>query len=71
MGKATSFNPHWIDGRPAWDVRLQNGSVHRSVKESEILKLSSRRYPDIVRVCDIQDYGDHHLHLEQQPCPAN
>lgn len=64
MRKAVSFNPHWIGDEPAWDIRLLNGGIHRSVKESEVLKVSTRRYPDIVRACDIEDYGKHYLGLE-------
>jgi len=61
MRKAVSFNPHWIGNDPAWDIRLLNGVFHRSVTESQIRKTSSRQYMDVVRECDIQDFGKHHL----------
>ncbi len=61
MRKAVTFNPHWVGDHPAWDIRLINGDIHRSVTASEVLRLSSRKYPDIVRECDVQDYGKHHL----------
>jgi len=61
MRKAVTFNPHWIDEEPACDVRLLNGDIHRGVKHSEILKVSTRQYKDVVRACDVADYGEHHL----------
>jgi len=61
MRKAVSFNPHWVDGKPAWDIRLINGVYHRSVTEDDIRKISTRSYFDIVRACDIQDFGVYHL----------
>ena len=61
MRKAVTFNPHWIGESPACDIRLINGDIHRGVKHSEILKVSTRDYPDIVRACDVADYGSYHL----------
>ena len=61
MRDAVSFNPHWIGKVHTRDIRLINGDIHRDVPDVEILRLSSRRHPDIVRECDIQDYGRHHL----------
>lgn len=63
MRKAVTFNPHWVGEQPAWDIRLLNGDIHRSVTESDIRKVSSRPYMDVVRACDIADYGKHHLAL--------
>lgn len=63
MRKAVTFNPHWVGNQPAWDIRLINGDIHRSVKERDILKVSRRSNPDIVRACDVADYGNHHLAL--------
>ncbi len=61
MRKAVAFNPHWIDKMPAWDIRLLNGDIHRSVTQRDILRVSTRDYPDIVRACDVADYGKFHL----------
>jgi len=61
MRKAVTFNPHWLDGKPAWDIRLLNGDINRGVREPDILKVSKRRYPDIVRACDVADYEEHYL----------
>ncbi len=63
MRKTVAFNPHWIDESPCWDIRLFNGDIHRSVTVSDIRKSSTRQYIDVVRECDIQDYGDKHLKL--------
>ena len=63
MRKTVAFNPHWVDEKPGWDIRLFNGDIHRSVTETDIRKTSSRKHMDIVRECDIQDYGDKHLKL--------
>ena len=65
MRKAVSFNPHWANEKPAWDIRLLNGDIHRGVSESDILKISTRSNPDIVRACDVEDYGKHHLAIAQ------
>ena len=63
MRKAVTFNPHWVGNNPAWDIRLLNGHIHRSVIDKDILKVSKRSSPDIVRACDVEDYGRHHLGL--------
>ena len=65
MRKAVAFNPHWVGEEPAWDIRLLNGDIHRSVIKSQVLKVSTRSYPDMVRACDIDDYGKHHLALKR------
>jgi len=63
MRKTVAFNPHWVNKKPSWDIRLLNGDIHRSVAESDIRKTSSRQHMDVVRECDIQDYGSSHLRL--------
>jgi hypothetical protein len=38
MRKGVAFNPHWVGNDPAWDIRLINGDIHRSVTKSDIKK---------------------------------
>lgn len=57
MKLAVSFNPHWVGNSPAWDIRLLNGDIHRSVTTEQIRQHSSRVGFDCVRECDIQDFG--------------
>ena len=66
MRKAVAFNPHWVGGEPAWDIRLLNGDHHRSVTRPTILALSTRGHGVTVLECDVQDYGAHHLKIVAQ-----
>jgi len=65
MRKTIAFNPHWIDKSPAWDIRIFNGNIHRGVTDKDIRKISNRVPMDLVRECDIQDYGNYHLIKER------
>ena len=56
MRSTVSFNSHWVDGCPCWDILLINGDIIRSVSAKEIARASDR-HVDVVRECDIQAYG--------------
>ena len=69
MRKAVSFNPHWVDGDPAWDIALsdQKCTILRSVTKTMIrISISSDCYLDVVRECDIQEYAKNQKSLITQ-----
>lgn len=62
------MNPHWRDKLPAWDIRLTNGEIHKSVTQKEISVVLGKMYRlgkiglydsyiDVVRGCHIDNYN--------------
>lgn len=66
MRIGVSFNPHWVNGSPAWDIRLINGDIHRSVTFQSVRKAAAR-HVDCVRQCDIDSYARKALKVTKEP----
>ena len=71
MDKPKATNPHWVDGKPAWDVVLSNGELHKGVTERDIGKACRELvnsgvmshytdYIDVVRQNHIEGYSLYH-----------